>query len=212
MRATTVQTEIIKDAVSLACRAPSLHNSQPWRWVAVDGALQLFLDPARVMNYDRSHREALIGCGAALHHLEVAMAVGGWRTHVDRFPHPKDPNLLAAMTFTAMEHATVSDRRRADAILIRRSDRLPFSAPTSWEAFEPLLRNVIDDDAVRLDAVPDDLRPQLAEASQLSASLRPITPKSTGGQAHSGRPTESPTVRWSRRPRATAWTSVDSSR
>lgn len=172
MPATTVRTEIIKDAVSLACRAPSLHNSQPWRWVACAGALQLFLDPARVMNYDRSRREALIGCGAALHHLEVAMAVGGWRTHVDRFPTPDDPNHLANLGFSPMDHVTERDRRRADAILRRRSDRLPFSAPTNWEPFEPLLRNLIDTDAVRLDALPDDLRPQLVEASQISASLR----------------------------------------
>jgi hypothetical protein len=71
-----------------------------------------------------------------------------------------------------MDDVTEGDRRRADAILIRRSDRLPFSAPRDWESFEPLLRNAIDTAAVRLDAVPDDLRPQLAEASQLSASLR----------------------------------------
>jgi hypothetical protein len=172
MPATTVQAEIIKDAVSLACRAPSLHNSQPWRWVAGDGALQLFLDPTRVMNYDRSHREALIGCGAALHHLKVAMAAGGWRTHVDRFPNPKDPNHLASLTFTPMDRVTEDHRRRADAILMRRSDRLPFYAPTDWESFEPLLRSVIDTNAVRLDTLPDDLRPQLAEASQLSESLR----------------------------------------
>src|ERR1700752_337073 len=172
MPATTVQTEIIKDAVSLACRAPSLHNSQPWRWVAGDGAVQLFLDPGRVMNYDRSHREAIIGCGAALHHLKVAMAVGGWRTHVDRFPNPDDPNHLANLGFSPMDHVTEDDRRRADAILMRRSDRLPFSAPTNWESFEPRLRNAIDTDAVRLDAPPDDLRPQLVEAAQISASLR----------------------------------------
>ena len=144
MPATTVQTEIIKDAVSLACRAPSLHNSQPWRWVAGDGALQLFLDPARVMNYDRSRREALIGCGAALHHLKVAMAAGGWRTHVDRFPNPDDPNQLASLEFTPLDHVTEAHRRRADAILMRCSDRLPFYAPTDWESFEPLLRNVIE--------------------------------------------------------------------
>ena len=35
---------------------------------------------------------------------------------------------------------TISTRRRADAILIRRTDRLPFAAPTEWESFEPLLR------------------------------------------------------------------------
>lgn len=172
MPATTVRTEIIKDAVSLACRAPSLHNSQPWRWVVDDGALQLFLDPERVLNYDRSRREALIGCGAALHHLEVAMAAAGWCTHVERFPDPNDPNHLATFEFTSMDGVTTGHRRRADAILLRRSDRLPFSAPTEWEPVESLLRNVIDADAVRLDAMPDEVRPQLAEASQLSASLR----------------------------------------
>jgi hypothetical protein len=71
------KAEIIEFAVSLACRAPSLHNSQPWRWVSRHGALQLFLDPTRVLHYDQSRREALIGCGAALHHLRVAMAASG---------------------------------------------------------------------------------------------------------------------------------------
>ena len=36
MRATMVGTEVIRDAVRLACRAPSLHNSQPWS-LAIDG-------------------------------------------------------------------------------------------------------------------------------------------------------------------------------
>jgi nitroreductase len=27
-------SEVIRNAVTLACHAPSLHNSQPWRWVA----------------------------------------------------------------------------------------------------------------------------------------------------------------------------------
>lgn len=42
---TIVATDVIKDAVLLACRAPSLHNSQPWRWVADGGAVHLFVDP-----------------------------------------------------------------------------------------------------------------------------------------------------------------------
>jgi hypothetical protein len=172
MPTATVQNEIIKDAASLACRAPSLHNSQPWRWMSGDGALQLFLDPTRVMIYDHSRREALIGCGAVLHHLKVAMAAGGWRTHLHRFPDPSDPNHLASLTFTPMDHVSEGDRRRADAILMRRSDRLPFCAPTDWESIEPLLRNAIDTAVVRLDALPNDLRPQLVDASQLSASLR----------------------------------------
>lgn len=34
MLETTVDSEVLTEAVRLACRAPSLHNSQPWRWVA----------------------------------------------------------------------------------------------------------------------------------------------------------------------------------
>ena len=34
---------------------------------------------------DRSGREAIISCGAALDHFRVAMAAGGWNTTVDQF-------------------------------------------------------------------------------------------------------------------------------
>jgi hypothetical protein len=170
--AMTPKPEIVKDAVSLACRAPSLHNSQPWRWVIEHGVLQLFLDLTRVLDCDQSRREALLGCGAALHHLRVAMAASGWRTNIKRFPDPDDPDRIASLEFTPMDHVSKNDRRRADAILLRRSDRLPFGAPMDWESFEPTLDKVVDADAVRLDVLPDDLRPQLAEASQIATSLR----------------------------------------
>ena len=49
--------EVIQDAVGAACRAPSLHNSQPWQWVLTHGVLQLFLDPSRVMTTDQSARK-----------------------------------------------------------------------------------------------------------------------------------------------------------
>ena len=67
---------------------------------------------------------------------------------------------------------TISTRRRADVILIRRTDRLPFAAPTEWESFEPLLRLAFDTDAVRLDVMSDDVRGELAEMSKLTDSLR----------------------------------------
>jgi hypothetical protein len=172
MATATAEAEMIKQAVILACRAPSLHNSQPWQWIAGPGALQLFLNPKRVLGSDRSQREALIGCGAALDHLRVAMAAAGCDTQISRLPDPEDPNHLASLEFISMDHVTEDDRRRADAILMRRSDRLPFDAPTDWDAFEPILRNVVNADAVRLDVVSDDLRTQLAEASHIATSLR----------------------------------------
>lgn len=172
MPATAVDTELIKDTVRSACRAPSLHNSQPWQWVIDQDQLQLFLDPKRMMSSDRSGREAVISCGAALDHLRVAMAAAGWRTVVERFPNPNNANHLASITFAPMDYVTDGHRRRASAIWARRSDRLPFGAPADWESFEPVLRNSIDRDDVRLDILGDDARPRLAEASQLAESLR----------------------------------------
>jgi hypothetical protein len=192
---TTVATEAIKDAVRLACRAPSLYNSQPWRWVCAGAELELFLDPSRVMLVDRLHREALVGCGAVLDHLRVAMAATSWQAHVDRFPNANEPNHLATITFTPADQVTDDDRRRADAILLRRTDRLPFKPPMKWQSFEPLLHSVVIDDAVQLDVLSDDVRPQLVEAYQIAESLRLYDSlyhaEWTGGQHLSKRPKES---------------------
>jgi nitroreductase len=172
MTATLVEAEVIKDAVRSACRAPSLHNSQPWQWVFSDGQLRLFLDPSRVMDTDQSAREALIGCGAALDHLRVAMAAAGWRAHVDRFPNLDNPNHLASIDFTPIEFMTERDRLRASAIWERHTDRLPFGAPTDRQSFEPVMSTSVDGSAVHVDIIREDLRPQLLEAAQMAESLR----------------------------------------
>src|SRR5271170_8141651 len=112
MPTTVVETEVIEDVVRTACRAPSLHNSQPWQWVFNRGQLRLFLDPSRVMDTDQSAREALISCGAALDHLRVAMAAAGWQSQIDRFPDPNSPNYLASIEFTPVG---ICDRPRSEA-------------------------------------------------------------------------------------------------
>jgi hypothetical protein len=78
----------ILDAVTLACRAPSLHNSQPWRWKIADGAaLHLFADRKRLVPAtDSSGREMILSCGAVLDHLRVAIAAAGWDTTVETQP------------------------------------------------------------------------------------------------------------------------------
>lgn len=168
---TTVEPAVIAEAVRLACRAPSLHNSQPWRWVADAGRLDLFIDPNRAVHGDQSAREALISCGAVLDHLRVAMAAAGWSVEVDRLPDPDRPDHLASIGFTPSEQVTETQRYRASAILARRTDRLPFLAPTHWEMFESVLRGSVGE-PVRLHVLADDARPQLAEASQLTEALR----------------------------------------
>lgn len=164
---------VLKHAIQLACRAPSVHNSQPWLWVAEAGSLRLLVNPHRMVpGTDNSSREAIISCGAVLDHLRVAMLAAGWRSNVKRFPIRSDPNVLASVEFFRVEHVTDAERERAGAILQRRTDRLPLGQPTYWELFEPRLRGVIDSAAVKLQVLPDDARPRLAEATRLTEEFR----------------------------------------
>ncbi|OBJ01944.1 NAD(P)H nitroreductase [Mycobacterium alsense] len=168
-----LDTQTLRGAVQLACRAPSVHNSQPWRWVAEGGALRLFVDRDRtVPGTDRSGREAILSCGAALDHLRVAMLAAGWSAEVERFPNPNEPDHLASIEFSPVEHVTRAQRDRANAILHRRTDRLPMGEPTYWSLFEPVLRSTIDPSRVTLDVLADDVRPELARASWLTEALR----------------------------------------
>jgi len=132
MTKTTVDIRVIAKAVELACRAPSLHNSQPWRWLASSTVVDLVADPHRVVrSADSSGREALIDCGAALDHFRVARDAAGWNTTVDQFPNPDKLDHVASIRFTPLESAAPALRDRANAILQRRTDRLPFRAPNN---------------------------------------------------------------------------------
>ncbi len=72
--------QLLSDAVEMACRAPSLHNSQPWRWVAEGtSTLNLYAEPGRALTtLDPLGREIYLSCGAALDHLVVPLAAAGW--------------------------------------------------------------------------------------------------------------------------------------
>jgi hypothetical protein len=119
---TLMDTDILRAAVQLACRAPSLHNSQPWQWVAEGVGLHLYVDRNRILpSTDKSGREAHIGCGAVLDHLCVAMAAAGWTANVDRFPDSNNPGHLASLDSNPLGRVTDQHRHRATAIRHRRT-------------------------------------------------------------------------------------------
>lgn len=172
-----VGASVLREAVGLACRAPSLHNSQPWRWVSDGSVLHLFADPMRILlATDGSGREVLLSCGAVLDHLRVAMTAAGWDAVIARFPEPHDPEHLATVSFAPMPTVTEAQRQRADAILRRRTDRLPFAVPPEWDQIEGRLRLAVVPHQVMSDVVLDCDRPRLAEASRLTETLRRSDP------------------------------------
>lgn len=119
----------VRTVLALAGRAPSVHNTQPWRWAVGAESVHLVADWDRWLRAtDPDGRDLLVSCGAALHHLRTAFAGTGFATRVHRLPNPADPTRLAAVEARA---ATATDEQVAmvSAIGRRRTDRRRFS---SW--------------------------------------------------------------------------------
>jgi nitroreductase len=122
----------VEELVRRACRAPSVHNTQPWRWRASGSRIDLYADYTRQLVYaDPGRRDLMISCGAALHHLQAAAAALGWAARVRRVPNPTDERLLASAQLR--ETAPAPDAAEVlAAIEARRTDRRrPSSAPVS---------------------------------------------------------------------------------
>ncbi|MBJ8346989.1 nitroreductase family protein [Antrihabitans sp. YC2-6] len=119
----------IRAAIALALRAPSVHNSQPWRWRMGDRTVHLYIDPKVVLHHtDPDGRDLMLSCGTALNHFKVAMAGLGWRARTHRFPNPADPEHIAAIELDR-HVASEQDIAMAGAIPRRRTDRRHYS---SW--------------------------------------------------------------------------------
>ncbi|WP_112274071.1 Acg family FMN-binding oxidoreductase [Lentzea terrae] len=130
----------LRAAVALACRAPSVHNSQPWRWEIGAHSLHLYADRTRNLPaIDPTGADLVISCGAALHHVRVGLAALGWRAVVHRLPNPSRPDHLAAIEFETQE-PTEALVALATAIPRRRTDRRAFS---SWPPPDAVLDQLV---------------------------------------------------------------------
>jgi hypothetical protein len=126
-------------AAEFAGLAPSIHNTQPWRWRLVGPVLELRAERERQLGVtDPAGHLLLISCGAALHHAAVALAAEGWRTEIRRIPDRGDVDLLATLTVTGRAPASSEAMRAVQVLRIRHTDRRPLSdvppAPAALDA------------------------------------------------------------------------------
>jgi nitroreductase len=120
--------ETIRSALSLASRAPSVHNSQPWQWRVGDQSLHLYSDPdLHLPHTDPDTRDLMLSCGGALNHCVVAFAALGWKSKVHRLPNPDEQHRLASIELYRYP-ANEVDITLAAAIPRRRTDRRYYSA------------------------------------------------------------------------------------
>ncbi|MER7706036.1 hypothetical protein ABTX81_24465 [Kitasatospora sp. NPDC097605] len=118
--------------------APSLHNSQPWRFRPTPdgGGVEVLADPDRSVPLADANGAALhVAAGAALFNLRVASARLGREASVRLLPDPADPRLLAILDLAvpAAGGALPADghgpfgRDLYPAIAERHSSRQPFT-------------------------------------------------------------------------------------
>jgi hypothetical protein len=112
--------------LAIAARAPSVHNTQPWRFAVGPHAIDLYADPARKLSQDRDGREMLISCGAALFGLRLAVRGLGHLPVVSLFPDRSKPSLLARVALGPAEPATEAERRMLAALPHRHTHRGAF--------------------------------------------------------------------------------------
>jgi hypothetical protein len=119
----TEAADLLMRAAVLAGQAPSLHNSQPWRWLIDGDVLDLRLEPRRVLGTtDPEARLAILSCGTALHHARIGLAAAGRGSRVRRFPDPADVDHLARIRLegpipvdpVAVRLARAATRRHTD--------------------------------------------------------------------------------------------------
>jgi hypothetical protein len=88
----------LRRAVGYAVRAPSSHNSQPWRFRIRPKGIELRMDPTRRLEVvDPEGREQVMSCGAALFSLRCALENLGYAVRVDTTPRPNDPAWVASV-------------------------------------------------------------------------------------------------------------------
>ena len=149
---TTVELLTKSDArwvVAQAARAPSIHNTQPWRFRWDGRAFELRADTHRGLSAaDPEGRELVLSCGAALFNLRLALRKLGFTSSLRLLPSAEDPRLLARVTVEPGLPADVRTRRMYAALTRRHTHRGSFEdRPLSAELAVQLQRAAEDENA-----------------------------------------------------------------
>ncbi|SDS70912.1 Acg family FMN-binding oxidoreductase [Actinoplanes derwentensis] len=117
-------TRALTSAATTASHAPSIHNTQPWRWRAHSDHLDLFLDESRALPVtDPDRRLAILSCGAALHHALISLAADGQHATLNRLPDTARPGHLATIRVDGRVPVEPAAIRHLQTIALRHTDR-----------------------------------------------------------------------------------------
>ena len=131
MATEALDAAMVEKLISAAVAAPSIHNTQPWRFRLDPGTATIEVHAAgdRALPYTDPVGQGLhLSAGAAVFNLRVAVAHFGWEPVVRLLPRPADPGLLAAVRLAGPrpDGARCDGAELYDAVWRRHSSRFPF--------------------------------------------------------------------------------------
>ncbi|OGC82780.1 MAG: hypothetical protein A2W07_06785 [candidate division Zixibacteria bacterium RBG_16_43_9] len=102
--------EQIKELIKYAVRAPSGHNTQPWKFIVFESEIQIHPDHTRVLPVVDSDNHALwISLGCALENLVIAGGKFGFKSEVNISSEDKDRTFIKVKLFSL-------DKQRPDEL------------------------------------------------------------------------------------------------
>ncbi len=148
--------EQLSTLLTAAGQAPSLHNSQPWRFRLHPRSIELHADLDRQLPAtDPDGRELRLACGAALFNLRLALHGLNIRPTVTIFPDTAQPALLATVRHGGHKPPTPHQLRLLQAIPHRRTNRRPFDDIPVGPADQHALRHAALEEGCWLQVIED---------------------------------------------------------
>ena len=160
--------------VRYAILAPSVRNTQPWRFAVEGNRVDLLADQRHGLPVaDPDQRELYISLGCALENLLVAAEHFGFRHEVSYLPESESGQLAASVVFTPGDtRSPARDGIALDAILARHNDNSVFSPIAVPPALRRCLQSCQSEPEPRFDLTEDQLFCRWVERLTLEADRR----------------------------------------